>query len=30
MSVSLLKLDEELKKYLSMPCRTPFVSQEQL
>ena len=30
MSVSVLKLDEELKKYLSMPCRTPFVSQEQL
>ncbi len=30
MSVSLLKLDAELKKYLSMPCRTPFVSQEQL
>lgn len=30
MSVSLLKLDDELKKYLSMPCRTPFVSQEQL
>ena len=30
MSISLLKLDDELKKYLSMPCRTPFVSQEQL
>ena len=30
MSVSVLKLDAELKKYLSMPCRTPFVSQEQL
>ncbi|HWR24020.1 MAG TPA: dihydroxyacetone kinase subunit DhaK [Feifaniaceae bacterium] len=30
MSVSLLKLDAELKKYLSMPCRTPFISQEQL
>lgn len=29
-SVSLLKLDDELKKYLSMPCRTPFVSQAQL
>ena len=29
-SISLLKLDEELKKYLSMPCNTPFVSQEQL
>ncbi len=30
MSVSLLKLDDELKRYLSMPCNTPFVSQEQL
>ena len=30
MSISLLKLDDELKKYLSMPCNTPFVSQEQL
>ena len=30
MSISLLKLDAELKKYLSMPCNTPFVSQEQL
>ena len=29
-SISLLKLDDELKKYLSMPCRTPFVSQPQL
>ncbi len=30
MSISILKLDAELKKYLAMPCRTPFVSQEQL
>lgn len=30
MSISVLKLDDELKKYLSMPCLTPFVSQEQL
>jgi dihydroxyacetone kinase-like protein len=30
MSLSVLKLDDELKKYLSMPCNTPFVSQEQL
>lgn len=30
LSVSLLKLDDELKKYLSLPCLTPFVSQEQL
>ncbi len=30
MSISLLKLDDELKKYLAAPCRTPFVSQEQL
>ena len=30
MSISLLKLDDELKTHLSAPCRTPFVSQEQL
>lgn len=30
MSISILKLDDELKKYLSMPCNTPFVIQEQL
>ena len=24
MSISLMKLDEELKKYLFMPCETPF------
>lgn len=30
MSVSLLKLDDELKKYLAMPCSTPFFMQEQL
>ncbi len=28
MSISLLKLDEELKKYLLMPCNTPFVVQK--
>ena len=30
MSISLFKLDEELKRYLSMPCSTPFFGQEQL
>ncbi len=30
MSISLLKLDDELKKYLAAPCLTPFVSQAQL
>ncbi|MHB1394912.1 MAG: dihydroxyacetone kinase subunit DhaK [Clostridia bacterium] len=30
MSISLLKLDDELKNYLSMPCSTPFFIQEQL
>ena len=29
-SVSLLKLDPELKKLLSMPARTPFFEQVQL
>lgn len=29
-SISLLKLDDELKRYLAMPCNTPFVSQQQL
>ncbi len=29
-SISLLKLDDELKKYLAMPCNTPFVKQAQL
>lgn len=30
MSISLLRLDDELKKYLSMPCKTPFFMQDQL
>ena len=30
MSISLLKLDDELKKYLKMPFETPFLSQNQL
>ena len=30
MSISLLKLDDELKNYLAMPCSTPFFIQEQL
>lgn len=30
MSISLLRLDAELKKYLAMPCRTPFFEQRQL
>ena len=30
MSISLLKLDDELKKYLKMPFDTPFLSQNQL
>jgi phosphoenolpyruvate---glycerone phosphotransferase subunit DhaK len=30
MSISLLKLDSELKKYLSRPCRTPFFEQSPL
>lgn len=30
MSISVCKMDDELKKYFSMPCRTPFVSQGQL
>lgn len=30
MSISLLRLDDELKKYLAMPCYTPFFMQEQL
>jgi len=30
MSISLLKLDSELKQYLAMSCSTPFVSQKQL
>lgn len=30
MSISLLKLDAELKNYLSKPCSTPFFIQEQL
>ena len=27
-SISLLRLDEELKKYLLMPCSTPFFVQK--
>ena len=30
MSISLLRLDDELRQYLSMPCYTPFFMQEQL
>ena len=30
MSISLLKLDDELKKYISMPFETPFMTQNQL
>ncbi|XOQ42902.1 MAG: Dihydroxyacetone kinase subunit DhaK [Clostridium sp.] len=30
MSISLLKLDDELKTYLSMPCATPFFLQNQI
>ncbi|MVB12917.1 PTS-dependent dihydroxyacetone kinase 2, dihydroxyacetone-binding subunit DhaK [Caprobacter fermentans] len=30
MSISLLKLDSELKNYLSMPCSTPFFLQNQI
>jgi dihydroxyacetone kinase-like protein len=30
MSISLLKLDEELKTYLKMPFDTPFMTQNQL
>lgn len=29
-SISVMKVDEELKKYLKMPCNTPFISQPQL
>ena len=29
-SISVMKVDEELKKYLKMPCHTPFISQPQL
>ena len=27
MSVSLLRLDDELKKYIDAPCRSPFFEQ---
>jgi len=29
-SISVMKVDDELKKYLKMPCNTPFISQPQL